>query len=82
MRPLPVDFRTSRAEALNIPYEDNLWQIAATHSARSVLVVSHHLNGLRRVTALGVLQPKPAGVRCVSGNSDPHHPGKPESEGT
>ena len=72
-RPLPVDFRTSRAETQNIPYETNLRQNTATHSARSALVGSHHLNGLLRVTALGVLQPKPAGVRCVSVTSDLHH---------
>lgn len=80
MRPLPVDFRISRAEAPDIPYETNLRQTTATQSERSALVDSHHLNGLLRVTALGVLQPKPAGVRYVSDTSDLHHLGKPKSE--
>jgi len=71
-RPLPV----------NLSKEDDLWRLAVTLAACSVRVVSHHLNGLRRVTAPGVLQPVPVGVRCVAGSTDPHHPGKPESEGT
>jgi hypothetical protein len=43
-----------------------------TLTARSILVVSHHLDGLRRVTASGVLQPVPVRVRCVSSSTDPH----------
>ena len=52
--------------------EDNLRQLATTRAAWSVLVVSHHLDGLLRVTTPGVLQPEPAGVRCVAGTTDPH----------
>jgi hypothetical protein len=71
-RPLQVDFSK----------EDDLRQLAVTLTARSILVVSHHLDGLRRVTASGVLQPVPVRVRCVSDSTDPHHLGKPKSEGT
>jgi len=38
----------------------------ANQAARSVLVVSHHLDGLLRSTDSGVLQPVPARVRRVS----------------
>jgi hypothetical protein len=51
---------------------DSPRQLASTRSACSDLVVSHHLVGLLRVTALDVLQSKPAGVRCVAGNPDPY----------
>jgi len=37
----------------------------ANQAARSVLVVSHHLDGLLRSTDSGVLQPVPARVRRV-----------------
>jgi len=41
----------------------------ANQAARSVLVVSHHLDGLLRSTDSGVLQPVPARVRRVSSPS-------------
>jgi hypothetical protein len=37
-----------------------------TRLSRSVLVVSHHLNGFLRTAAPDVLQPEPNEVRCVS----------------
>jgi hypothetical protein len=42
-------------------------QLASTRSACSALVVSHHFDGLLRVTASDVLQSEPARVRCVAG---------------
>lgn len=46
-------------------------QLATTLAASSILVVSHHLDGLLRVTASDVLQSEPARVRCVSSPTDP-----------
>jgi len=66
---VPFDTRCSCATS---DTEDSPRQLASTRSACSDLVVSHHLAGLLRVTALDVLQSKPAGVRCVSSTSDPH----------
>jgi len=72
----------SRVHSQSPPEEDDLWQLAATLTARSVLVVFHHYNGLRRVTASGVLQPVPVRVRCVSVLADHHRVGKPSPGGT
>jgi hypothetical protein len=45
---------------------DHLWQ------SRSVLVVSHHLDGFLRSEVAGLLHPAAGhGVRCVCGHSDP-----------
>jgi len=49
-------------------------QLATTLTASSILVVSHHLDGLLRVTASDVLQSEPARVRCVSGFNRPPPP--------
>jgi len=71
----------SRPLQVDLSKEDDLRRLAATLVACSVRVVSHHLDGLLRVTTPGVLQPVPARVRCVSSSTDLHHPGKPESGG-
>jgi hypothetical protein len=65
LRPLPVRGLPKQIEYLRVGFPGP--------TSRSALVVSHHLGGLLRTGAAGLLRPAPGlGVRRVSGRTRPH----------
>jgi len=63
---LPPALDISATRPLPVTVASNLRQSDTNPTTRSAIVVSHHLDGLLRIAAPGVLQPKPNEVRCVS----------------
>jgi len=63
---LPPALDISATRPLPVTVASNLRQSDTNPTTRSAIVVSHHLDGLLRIAASGVLQPKPNEVRCVS----------------